>query len=59
MKFWSILAGALVEVLSTSVHMGSCQLVALKDRWSDSAIEALRNWLRKVLAREANRSIGA
>jgi LysR family transcriptional regulator, glycine cleavage system transcriptional activator len=52
-------AGALVEVLSTSVHMGTYQLVALKDRWSDPAIVALRHWLRKVLAGEANGAIGA
>jgi LysR family transcriptional regulator, glycine cleavage system transcriptional activator len=52
-------AGALVEVLSTSVQMGTYQLVALTERWGDPAIVALRNWLRKVFACEANRPIGA
>jgi LysR family transcriptional regulator, glycine cleavage system transcriptional activator len=54
-----IRAGALVEVLSTSVHMGTYQVVALKDRWSDPAIVALRHWLRKVLNCEAGQPIGA
>jgi len=49
-----IRAGALVEVLSTSVHMGTYQLVTLKERWSDPAIVALRHWLRKVLSERAN-----
>jgi LysR family transcriptional regulator, glycine cleavage system transcriptional activator len=48
-------AGALVEILSTSVHMGTYQLIALKERWSDPAIVALRSWLRNVLAAEASR----
>ncbi|MBO4221046.1 MULTISPECIES: LysR substrate-binding domain-containing protein [Bradyrhizobium] len=42
--------GALVELLSTSVYMGTYQLVALKERWRDPAIVALRNWLQNVLA---------
>ncbi|WP_213773690.1 LysR substrate-binding domain-containing protein [Bradyrhizobium sp. dw_78] len=43
-------AGTLVEVVPTSVYMGTYQLVALKERWNDPAIVALRDWLRRVLA---------
>jgi DNA-binding transcriptional LysR family regulator len=41
--------GALVEVLPSSIYMESYQLVALKERWDDPAIVALRLWLKKVL----------
>ncbi|WP_315834689.1 LysR substrate-binding domain-containing protein [Bradyrhizobium prioriisuperbiae] len=43
-------AGALVEVIPTSVYMETYQLVALKERWSDPAIVALRDWLKRTLA---------
>ncbi|HEY0329662.1 MAG TPA: LysR substrate-binding domain-containing protein [Rhodopseudomonas sp.] len=43
-------SGALVEVISSSVYMETYQLVALKERWSDPAIVALRDWLKRVLA---------
>ncbi|ABD89035.1 LysR substrate-binding domain-containing protein [Rhodopseudomonas palustris] len=42
-------SGALVEVISSSVYMETYQLVALKERWSDPAIVALREWLKRVL----------
>jgi LysR family glycine cleavage system transcriptional activator len=54
-----IRAGALIELLSTSVYMGTYQLVALRERWSDPAIVALRHWLRKALNCEAKHLIGA
>jgi len=43
-------AGALVEVIPTSVYMETYQLVALKERWGDPAIVALRDWLKRTLA---------
>jgi DNA-binding transcriptional LysR family regulator len=43
-------SGALVEVMPSSIYMESYQLVALKERWDDAAISALRLWLKKVLA---------
>ncbi|CCD94048.1 putative transcriptional regulatory protein, LysR family [Bradyrhizobium sp. ORS 375] len=43
-------SGALVEVLPSSVRMGAYQLVALRERWDEPAIVALRAWLKKVLA---------
>lgn len=43
-------SGALVEVITSSVYMETYQLVALKERWDDPAIVALRNWLKQVLA---------
>lgn len=51
--------GVLVEILSTSVYMGTYQLVALTERWSDPAIVALRNWLQNVLANTPNDLTGA
>ena len=42
--------GTLVEVIPSSIYMDSYQLVALKERWDDPAIVALRLWLKKVLA---------
>ena len=43
-------SGALVEVIPSSIYMESYQLVALKERWDDPAIVALRLWLKTVLA---------
>lgn len=43
-------SGTLVEVLPSPIYMESYQLVALKERWDDPAISALRVWLKKVLA---------
>lgn len=43
-------SGALVEVASSSVYMESYQLVALRERWDDPAMVALRLWLKTVLA---------
>jgi LysR family glycine cleavage system transcriptional activator len=43
-------SGALVEVIPSSIYMESYQLVALKERWDDPAIVALRLWLKNVLA---------
>ncbi|CAL77207.1 Putative transcriptional regulatory protein, LysR family [Bradyrhizobium sp. ORS 278] len=43
-------SGALVEVMPSSVQMGAYRLVALKERWDEPAIVALRAWLKKVLA---------
>ncbi|WP_456775829.1 LysR substrate-binding domain-containing protein [Bradyrhizobium sp. USDA 4369] len=43
-------SGALVEVLPSAVHMGAYQLIALRERWDEPAIVALRAWLKKVLA---------
>jgi LysR family transcriptional regulator, glycine cleavage system transcriptional activator len=43
-------SGALVEVLPSSVYMETYQLVALRKRWDDPAIAALRDWLKRVLA---------
>jgi LysR family transcriptional regulator, glycine cleavage system transcriptional activator len=43
-------SGALVEVIPSAVYLESYQLVALKERWDDPAIVALRLWLKKVLA---------
>lgn len=43
-------SGALVEVIPSAIYMDSYQLVALKERWDDPAIAALRLWLKKVLA---------
>ncbi|CCE01707.1 LysR substrate-binding domain-containing protein [Bradyrhizobium sp. STM 3809] len=45
-----IRSGALVEVMPSSVHMGAYQLVALRERWDEPAIIALRAWLKTVLA---------
>ncbi|WP_315720369.1 MULTISPECIES: LysR substrate-binding domain-containing protein [unclassified Bradyrhizobium] len=45
-----IRSGALIEVLPSTVHMGAYQLVALRERWDEPAIVALRAWLKKVLA---------
>jgi len=42
--------GALVEVIPSSIYMGSYQLVALKERWDEPAIAALRGWLKQALA---------
>jgi len=42
--------GALVEVMTSEVHMGTYQLVALKERWSEPVIAALRDWLKQALA---------
>ncbi len=41
--------GALVEVIPSAIYLESYQLVALKERWDDPAIVALRVWLKKVL----------
>jgi DNA-binding transcriptional LysR family regulator len=43
-------SGTLVEVMPSSIYMASYQLVALRERWDDPAIVALRLWLKKVLA---------
>ncbi|MEW6640539.1 MAG: LysR substrate-binding domain-containing protein [Pseudomonadota bacterium] len=43
-------SGALVEVMTSSVYMGTYQLVALKERWSEPVIVALRDWLKQALA---------
>jgi len=43
-------SGVLVEVIPSSVYMETYQLVALKQRWDDPAIVALRDWLKRVLA---------
>jgi LysR family glycine cleavage system transcriptional activator len=43
-------SGALVEVTPSTIYMGAYQLVALKERWNEPAIAALRGWLKKVLA---------
>jgi LysR family transcriptional regulator, glycine cleavage system transcriptional activator len=43
-------SGALVEVIPSSVHMETYQLVTLRERWDDPAIVALRDWLKRVLA---------
>ncbi|MGC2085092.1 MAG: LysR substrate-binding domain-containing protein [Bradyrhizobium sp.] len=43
-------SGALVEVIPSVIYLESYQLVALKERWDDPAIVALRVWLKKVLA---------
>jgi LysR family transcriptional regulator, glycine cleavage system transcriptional activator len=43
-------SGALVEVIPSSVYMETYQLVALKERWDDPAIAALRDWLKELLA---------
>ncbi len=51
--------GALIEIFSTSVYMGTYQLVAAKERWRDPAIVALRNWLQNVLAGAPNSPTGA
>lgn len=53
-----IRAGALVEVVPSSVYMGTYQLVALASRWSDPPIVALRRWLKDVLATD-DTTIGA
>ncbi|MGC2781652.1 MAG: LysR substrate-binding domain-containing protein [Bradyrhizobium sp.] len=45
-----IRSGALAEVIPSSIHLGAYQLVALKERWDEPAIVALRAWLKKVLA---------
>jgi LysR family transcriptional regulator, glycine cleavage system transcriptional activator len=42
--------GALVEVIPSMIYLESYQLVALRERWDDPAIIALRVWLKKVLA---------
>jgi DNA-binding transcriptional LysR family regulator len=43
-------SGALVEVIPSAIYLESYQLVALRERWDDPAIVALRMWLKKVLA---------
>ena len=43
-------SGALVEVIPSVIYLESYQLVALKERWDDPAVVALRVWLKKVLA---------
>ncbi|MBA4435469.1 LysR family transcriptional regulator, partial [Escherichia coli] len=43
-------SGALVEVMTSSVYMGTYQLVALKERWNEPVIAALRDWLKQALA---------
>jgi len=43
-------SGTLVEVMTSSVYMGTYQLVALKERWSEPVITALRDWLKQALA---------
>jgi DNA-binding transcriptional LysR family regulator len=43
-------SGALVEVVPSRIYMEAYQLVALKERWEDPPIVALRLWLKKVLA---------
>jgi LysR family transcriptional regulator, glycine cleavage system transcriptional activator len=43
-------SGALVEVLPSSVYMEAYQLIALRERWDDPAIVALRDWLKRVLS---------
>jgi DNA-binding transcriptional LysR family regulator len=43
-------SGALVEVIPSAIYMESYQLVALKERWDDPAVVALRLWLKSVLA---------
>lgn len=43
-------SGALVEVIPSALHMGAYQLVALRERWDEPAIVALRAWLKNVLA---------
>jgi LysR family transcriptional regulator, glycine cleavage system transcriptional activator len=43
-------SGALVEVIPSVIYLESYQLLALKERWDDPAIVALRVWLKKVLA---------
>jgi DNA-binding transcriptional LysR family regulator len=43
-------SGALVEVIPSVIYLESYQLVALKERWDDPAIVALRMWLKKVFA---------
>jgi LysR family glycine cleavage system transcriptional activator len=43
-------SGALIEVIPSSVHMETYQLVTLRERWDDPAIVALRDWLKRVLA---------
>jgi DNA-binding transcriptional LysR family regulator len=43
-------SGALVEVIPSAVYMETYQLVALKERWDDPAIAALRDWLKELLA---------
>ncbi|MGJ4939669.1 LysR substrate-binding domain-containing protein [Bradyrhizobium sp. HKCCYLS1011] len=43
-------SGKLVEVIPSSIYMDSYQIVALKERWEDPAVVALRLWLKTVLA---------
>ena len=43
-------SGVLVEVIPSSIYMGSYQLVALKERWDDPMVVALRLWLKMALA---------
>lgn len=42
-------SGALVEIIPSSIYMGSYQLVALKERWDEPMLVALRLWLKTVL----------
>lgn len=42
-------SGALVEVFDTRVYMGAYQLIALRERWSDPMIVALRLWSKQAL----------
>ncbi|CAH1649969.1 Putative transcriptional regulatory protein, LysR family [Hyphomicrobiales bacterium] len=44
-------SGALVEIMTTKVFMGSYQLVTCADRWNEPAIAVLRQWLQETLKR--------
>lgn len=44
-------SGALVEIMTTEVFMGSYQLVTRDDRWNEPAIAVLRHWLGEALKR--------
>lgn len=44
-------SGALVEIMTTEVFMGSYQLVTCADRWNEPAIAVLRHWLGEALRR--------
>ncbi len=41
-------SGALVEVGSSNIYMGSYRLLALRKRWTEPTISVLRQWLREA-----------